>query len=67
MAEGLGNFQQPVWRGLAQGGANGILVITFANAGNSNFVQAAEAGFKAAQSFLETLLESPANRHDFAN
>ena len=67
VAEGLGDFQQAVWRGQSEGRANGILVVTFANARNGNFIHAAQACFKSAEGFLEGLLEGAANGHDFTN
>jgi hypothetical protein len=65
--EGPGAFEEPVWRGKTQSRADGILVVAFADTGNDDFIQAAEACFQTAQRFLESLLESTANGHDFAD
>ncbi len=53
VAEGLCDFEQAIWSGQTECGADGILVIAFTDTGNGDFIHTGKTGFKAAQSFLE--------------
>ena len=67
VTEGLCDHQQPIRCRGAKYCADGVLVVTFTEAGDDHFIKAAEACFKAAQGFLHGLLKRASNGHDFAN
>ena len=65
--EGLRAAQEPVRRRAPEGGADGVLVVALAEAGDGHLVEAGEPGLEAAQRLLQRLGEGAADRHDFAD
>ena len=63
----LRDLEQPVGRGRAERGADGVLVVALAEAGDRDLVEAGEAGFERAQRLLQALLEGAADRHRLAD
>src|SRR5690606_22352084 len=70
-AQRLGNHAQPVGRGGAERGADGVLVLGRVAprlvAGDVDFVEAGEARLKAAQGLLQRFGEGAADGHDLAH
>ena len=66
-ADRLRHHAQPVGRGQAERGADGVLVLAMAEAGDLDLVEAGEAGFEPAQRLLQQFLEGSADRHDLAD
>ena len=67
VAHGLGDGEHAVGGGLAEGCADGVLVVAFTEARHGDFREAVEVCFQRAQSLLEAFLEGAADGHCFAH
>ncbi len=64
---GLRHFEQAVGRRRAERGADRVLVVALAEAGDRDLVEAGQAGFQRAQRLLQAFRKRAADRHRFAD
>ncbi len=63
----LRNFEKAIRRRRAERGADRVLVVALAEAGDGNLVEAGQSGFQRAQRLLQAFGEGAADRHRFAD